>query len=273
MLAYNGEWEWADIPSWPIGVTVKKDGIRALTQNGTVLTRTGKPIPNRYISAYLSSLPSNLDGEVVTINLDTGHEDNFYTCSGKIRSVDGSPMFKFYVFDYIMAGTTYVDRVRRAAELVPQPHLFCHILHPVLMTSPEVTQECFRAETEERGSEGIILRKLDAPYKHGRCTLNEGYMFKMVPHKKEIGVIVGFTPNQFHPDRIGAIKVNSLLHGTISVGTGFSMSQSKDMRMWPQKYIGQNIIFRHKCNRKKDAPSSASMVSLGNEHNLHTTPA
>jgi hypothetical protein len=49
----------------PLLASYKLDGIRATVQGGKLLSRTLKPIPNKFLQERFGNLPEGLDGELV----------------------------------------------------------------------------------------------------------------------------------------------------------------------------------------------------------------
>jgi len=220
MLAYNGEWKFSDILHWPVACTSKRDGIRAITTQAAATTRSGKRIPNVYIDQCLAELPSGLDGEVITYT--DGFPDNFHTTSGKFRTFEGLPVFKYFIFDCMIAGMPYLERIEALKKTLPNLPGWCELLLPTLC-SEEQHVRIFHSHQIACGYEGTMVRNPKGRYKHGRCTLRESNMFKLLEWEREEGIIKGFTPNEEHVDRIGAIVVHTDKWGLIKLGSGFSL--------------------------------------------------
>src|SRR5580658_4211357 len=79
---------------YPVLATPKLDGIRCLVIDGKAVSRTFKPIPNRYTRNYLEECAKKdqdfnwLDGELTV-------GDKFQDCSSGIMSHDGCPKFTY----------------------------------------------------------------------------------------------------------------------------------------------------------------------------------
>ena len=75
--------------------TQKLDGIRALMIDGKLVSRTFKPIRNKYIREMLEAvLPDGADGEIVCPGA-------FQATSSGVMSADGEPEFTYFMFDYV----------------------------------------------------------------------------------------------------------------------------------------------------------------------------
>src|SRR5439155_6175680 len=111
MLA--GKCERPDALSFPVLATPKLDGIRCLKINGRALTRSFKPVSNRYTRGWIeANLPDGLDGELIVRGT---------TCSetaGHIGRESGEPSFTFAVFDYVSDGVDvpYACRMQELAR-------------------------------------------------------------------------------------------------------------------------------------------------------------
>ena len=90
---------------YPLLATQKIDGIRCLIIDGVAMSRSLKPIPNRYIQSIIGKREYNgLDGELVV-------GSSFQQATSGIMSSDGEPDFTYHVFDlWDRAGATYYDR-------------------------------------------------------------------------------------------------------------------------------------------------------------------
>ncbi len=244
-LAYNGEWNWSDITFKPFYVSEKLDGVRCLTTPNGAWTKNGKLIPNKWISEELSKLPVGLDGELITYT--DGKQDDFHTCSGKIRQIHLKHVaFMYYVFDrWNMPGCTYEQRLQslsvfdKLVGVSVLPQYMCSTREEV-----EKQVEYWRSLKLDN-FEGVMIRNPRSLYKAGRCTLREQNIFKLVEWLRDEALIVDFEPCLNHPDRVGAIKCN--WHGkTIRVGSGFNHFLSRDMRANPRDYLGRTITFKYK---------------------------
>jgi DNA ligase-1 len=78
---------------YPALATPKIDGIRCVMRDGRALSRSLKPIANRFVSATLAGLPP-FDGELVV-------PGTFQDVTSGIMSTDGCPNFRYKVFDLV----------------------------------------------------------------------------------------------------------------------------------------------------------------------------
>ncbi len=50
---------------FPVLASKKLDGVRCLVQDGVLVSRTLKPIPNKFVQAKFKGLPEGTDGELI----------------------------------------------------------------------------------------------------------------------------------------------------------------------------------------------------------------
>lgn len=88
--------------TFPLIASPKLDGIRCIVRNGVAYSRSNKPIRNRYIQQCVSEYSSDLeglDGELI-VGSPTAC-DVYRVTNSAVMSADGTPDFKFFVFDRI----------------------------------------------------------------------------------------------------------------------------------------------------------------------------
>ena len=214
MLAVKADLKLLQFPT--LG-TPKLDGIRSVTREPELprmkcnaVSRKFKPIQNKYIREWVEEfLPPNLDGELVVMNGDK--IATFQKCSSGIMGRDGTPDFRFCVFDYLKdnPATPYVQRMIHLESLRLPSSRVIKILPVVLNNLEEL--ETYEAEQLALGYEGVMLRKPDGPYKMGRSTLMEGWLLKVKRFVDTEGTIVACiegksNQNVVEMDPFGRIK-------------------------------------------------------------------
>ncbi|MEB3025840.1 hypothetical protein, partial [Parvimonas sp. M13] len=191
----------------------KIDGMRVLGGPSCVpLSRSGKEWKQRHLRALFREKPSfrGFDGEVIS-----GHQYDpnvFRESMSGIRAEDGSPEFTYYVFDNFdgsVADSDYESRLRHIQDV-----LDCggqDFANPaavriqggegfdaqiIICPSYAVSSldEIYRREEEAiaNGWEGGILRRNDRPYKHNRCTPNDGNLTKLKRFEDAEAIVVGY---------------------------------------------------------------------------------
>jgi DNA ligase-1 len=236
---------------YPLLASPKLDGIRALVRDGVVVSRNLKPIPNAYVqSLYGGAHMEGLDGELI-VGLPFGHDVWNRSQSG-VMSEDGKPDVWFHIFDHWKEPGGYGPRmaqIRRMRSDGRWPH-GCAVMVPQhkVFNARELLE--FEEEQIGLGYEGVMLRKLaaDTPYKHGRSTLREAYLMKLVRRHTCEGVVVDVVEQMHNANEmtrdargyakrskakaglVGTGKVGALVLagpnvGRFEVGTGFTDQQ------------------------------------------------
>lgn len=179
MLAYQ---KLPDLEAlrYPLVASPKIDGIRCLIVDGVAVSRSLKPIRNKFVQSILGRPELNgLDGELV-VGEPTDPDVYLRTNSG-VMSIEGEPDFRYLVFDRWDRGgrpwnsnevkfTISLDSMDDDLRSQIFQHFVCENPEEVLAYE----QHCL-----SQGYEGLILRDPDAPYKFGRSTLKEQALLKL----------------------------------------------------------------------------------------------
>lgn len=259
-----------DLP-YPLGATYKADGIRALKLDGQLKSRSLKPIRNAAISSVLVSyLPDGADGEIIA-------GDTFQDTTSAVMTEIGSANYKFngtfYWFDWVKDGNLkepYMDRCKNMERYlidnpVPKGLHIVPLLPRVVNDASEL--DAFNFEALEKGFEGVIVRKLDSPYKCGRSTLKQAYLLKLKGFEDAEATIVGFqelmhneneakldergyTKRSSHKDNLvqsgtlGSFKVIGNDGVTFNIGTGLNAQQRQDFWDQREQLLGKLIKYK-----------------------------
>lgn len=215
--------------SFPKLASPKLDGVRALKGNEDLLSRTLKPIPNRYAQKIFRVLPEGLDGELI---LGDPQAKDVYrrtvSCvMSEFASIEG---LYWYLFD-VQKPLLLEERLKLLTELLES---FSEL--PVKLV-PQVPvgslEELLSLEEQwvEAGYEGLMLRSLKSPYKHGRSTLREGYLLKLKRFCDSEAFVVGITELQHN---LNEPEVNEL---------GYSSRSSKKEGKVASALLGSLIVW------------------------------
>ena len=217
---------------YPLLATQKIDGIRCLIIDGVAMSRSLKPIPNRYIQSIIGKREYNgLDGELVV-------GSSFQQATSGIMSSDGEPDFTYHVFDlWDRAGATYYDRdedLRLHVAVLASPRVVA--LQTVAITSREEL-DTYSAEQLALGHEGIMVRSPSSPYKQGRATFKEGYLTKIKPFSDSEATVVGFeermhNANTATTNALGRTERSSHKENLVPMGTLGALICSNQAK-WP----------------------------------------
>ena len=165
--------ERPDLLPFPVLATPKLDGIRCLKLGGKALTRSFKPISNRFAREWIeANLPDGLDGELML------RGGTFNETTSAIGARDGQPDFIFHVFDYVTESisTPYRLRMEALAALPDSPRIVKVL--PVLIRDA-AAPAAYEEECITAGYEGVMVRTPNSPYKCGRSTEREAWLLKI----------------------------------------------------------------------------------------------
>ena len=187
--------ERPDLLPFPVLATPKLDGIRCLKVGGRALTRSFKPISNRFAREWIeANLPDGVDGELML------RGGTFSETTSAIGRRAGEPDFVFHVFDYVAGGIEepYAKRMRDLAALPDSPQV-------VKVLPVEIRNAAELAAYEERclaeGYEGVMVRTPDSPYKCGRSTEREAWLLKIKRFEDAEAVVLATYEGHDQPER------------------------------------------------------------------------
>lgn len=251
--------------------SVKLDGIRAITTEDGLKSRSLKPIRNKYIQETLRSLPPGLDGELI-VGLPNAPDVFNRTTSG-VMSGGGSPEFIYYVFDLWNSDQVYANRVQDL-RAINHPNIF--MLEQRMVQSLEEL-EAFERSVLDCGYEGVIVRRPDAPYKFNRATNREGYLMKVKRFEDSEAVIIGVKQKMHNAneavtnelgltkrstskehkeplEQVGAFIVRDLITGVEFQVHGFSHTDAAKWWAERENLLGKVITYKHLPIGAIDAP-------------------
>src|SRR5208337_1606722 len=165
----------------PLLASYKLDGIRCTVQGGQLLSRSLKPIPNKFLQERFSSLPEGTDGELVQ---GIKQDNETFKRSHKIVMKSDRPLdffgdtVRLHVFDRFHPEIGFRFRMldvdqnigRQFDHAIPIKQVFVATMNDLA---------AFEKLALGLGYEGVMLRSLDGPYKQGRATLNQGWLMKL----------------------------------------------------------------------------------------------
>lgn len=279
MLAEHAEF---DKIKFPMMASPKLDGIRAVILGGKLLSRSLKPIPNKYVRGLFEDRKEyeGLDGELI-VGSPTDPKCFNKTTSG-IMSEEGEPRVNYYVFDQIpeYSGQPLNCRFQdRYKDLAGCMTLFKNVIlvpQKLIWSLPELEE--FEQECLSEGYEGVIIKDPNSPYKYGRSTLKEGYMLKIKRYKDSEAIIISVEEllsnnNEATRDELGKIKRSNCKAGMIpqntlgalivkdtktniefSIGTGFDEDQRKKLWLDQKNLIGKIVKYKYFAYGAIDKP-------------------
>ena len=267
---------------YPLYVSPKLDGIRALVLNGKLLSRTLKPIPNLFIRMEIekeAGMLEGMDGELI-VGKPTG-EGVFQRSTSGVMSRKGELIFSFHVFDEVLFRVPFAQRM-------PKPNLnypyFIKVVPQHKVGGPVgvhyVEQLYLRL-----GYEGVMLRDPNGLYKCGRSTVNEQILLKLKRFEDDEATVIGFeeklhNENELETDERGYAKRSSRRENltpahtlgalicesghftdVFNIGTGFDDATRE--HIWKNKRSFRGKLVRYKFQRVGTLAAPRCPVFLG----------
>lgn len=267
--------------TYPVLVSAKLDGVRALVQGGELLSRSMKLIPNRYVQSLFGRDEfEGLDGELI-VGLPNA-PDAFRATGSGLMSHEGEPDVHFYVFDDFGEPHGFELRhklLKQRISKLRQYHLGARLtLLPHVVVKNEEELRFFEEECLKQGYEGVMIRSMSGPYKEGRSTSAEGWLLKLKRFEDGEAVVLGMEPlmrnhNPAKKNEVGATqrsshkagKVADELLGTLlvrdamtgvefGIGTGFTEAQRVELWRRREELVGAVVRYKYFPTGSKDAP-------------------
>lgn len=268
---------------YPVYATPKIDGIRCLKVNDVLVSRSFKPLKNKYIIANLSPfLPEGSDGELILPNSSFQDTTSFVNSH---NPGDPKETLCFYWFDYVKESLSkgYLDRMKDLERAVNEIHQDCKVkIIPLLPKKISNLDELntFEKECLERGYEGIMLRDPNGVYKCGRSTVKQQILLKVKRFLDTEAKIVGFNElyhneNEAEKNELNltsrSAKKEGLVEGNIlgsfrvemvfndipivfDIGTGFTQEERQDFWNNRENLLGRLVKFKYFDIGVKDTP-------------------
>lgn len=223
---------------YPVAVSPKLDGFRALVIDGILYSRNLKPIRNTHVQKLFGRVEYNgYDGELIVG--DPTSKTCFRDTSSGVTSFEGEPDVRFYVFDNMMFPGVWHERY---ASIKSSGHVF-KADHYIVNHPDEIIT--YEEQFLNEGYEGLMIRAIEGPYKQGRSTAREGYLLKLKRFEDSEALVIGVeekmhnaneatvdalghTSRTSHQENLvplntmGALIVRDLKTGVeFNIGTGF----------------------------------------------------
>ena len=270
--------------NFPVYVSTKFDGIRALVIDSVVYSRSLKPIRNKHVQRLFGKPEYNgFDGELVVGDIYA--KDVFQKTTSGVMSEDGEPYVTFHVFDLWSIPTfDYEYRQRDLQEiLLDEDKEYPSIVYVMIHLCKNIDDLTFFLEHERNvGGEGLICRSPSGIYKYGRSTPKEQLSIKLKFFEAGEFEVIGFeermhntnkaTTNELGYTERSSCKENLIPMNTLGslvlkygdsefrCGTGFSDAQRKEIWENKESYLGKLASIRYMSVGSKDLPRCPSFV-------------
>ena len=268
---------------FPLAATPKLDGIRALTIQNDLVSRTMKTIPNEHIRTSLLSSGiklHGLDGEIITY--ENGKMQPLNVVSGNVMRRAGKPDFVYHVFDdFTDANAHYIDRVNSHLAELEETGIVRRVMPTIIENADDLW--VYESEHLNAGYEGVMVRRLDGHYKYGRATERDRILTKIKRFFDAEGEIIGFiellrNENEAQKDAfgrtkrslskegrtaggmLGALVVKTSISGRtmeFEIGTGFTSADRQEIWDNQESYMGKTVTFKYR-EVLKDKPTLTS---------------
>lgn len=278
---------------FPLMISPKLDGIRAVGGHGALFSRKLKLIPNAYIQATIGEFCYGLDGELI-VGDPTGNDVMNRTASG-VMSKDGEPDFTYWVFDNFMSSAAsfrarHLDVCMRVRKLD----------HPRIKVLPHDTVTDMKAFVARetafvgQGYEGMMARHPLGAYKFGRSTEREGGLVKIKRFEDAEATVFGYVPYyentaESKADELGLMKKtkrkgdmeelpllgalichHKMLDKSIEfeIGSGFTMAQRAELWNLRTLLPGRLVKFKYQGLTPDGAPRFPVFLGWRHEADL-----
>ena len=253
---------------FPVIVSPKLDGIRAIVKDGVVYSRTGKPIPNKHIQSLFGPY-HGLDGELIVGN--PTDKNVFQNTTSGVMTIESTPNVSYHVFDMWNNSLQYKQRLHILNSLVDAVNLFSTKIDKVESLYCNSLKEVELREQQylQQGYEGLIIRNPNSYYKNGRSTVREGGLLKLKRFKDGEAEVFGYNP-LFHNNNpeeldelgytirstakngmveleaLGSLEVLDMKTGlAFSIGSGFTANQRKELWKEKEKLLGKIVKYKY----------------------------
>lgn len=286
MLAYQ-KLPDLDALAYPMIASPKLDGIRCLIVDGVALSRSLKPIRNKYVQKCIGNhMLNGMDGELIVG--PANDPDGYLRTNSGVMSFEGEPDFKFIAFDNYLSTGRYSLRLADVWGSVEFSDGFL-VAHEFKMVNSKEELLEYEADVLDRGYEGLILREPKAQYKYGRSTLKEAALLKVKRFTDSEAIIVEaleamYNDNEAQTNELGRTQRSQSQEGrtrgkgmvgklvcrmpdsvqSFEIGTFKGLTNEDKTKMWEERHTlpGKLVKFKHFEHGAKDLPRHGVYLGL-----------
>lgn len=283
---------------YPALVSLKYDGWRFFDLNGELRLRSLKPPKNLHTRKVMAEVfkashsigMRGLDGEACAA--DIWDPNCMQACTSAFGSIMGEPEFTFNVFDTHMdPSLPFEERLKRALDAVDKlQNMGFDFVQPVEHVLVHNQEELFAYYDAlvAKGAEGVMGRCPRGPYKYGRSTMREAWLWALKPYVDDEAEIIGFeemleNQNELETNERGYAKraghrENMVPKGTLgkfvcrspkfqetfSVGMGVGLTFALRDEIWNNqaKYLGRWIKYKYQEIGVVDRPRQPKFMGF-----------
>lgn len=289
MKLYRAQLASSEIPdiftqvTYPKIIQPKLDGIATLAVNGVAMSRTMKPIPNKFIQAYFKEHGLHgFHGELMIAG-------DFNDVQSGVMRIEGEPDFYYVVYDKWDSAEKYLHRFDIIASQVLGLNLPRVALIDNQVCNDSEICNILLTEIVEAGYEGAMLRDPDSLYKQGRHTLKSQALMKLKKFFDDEAVIIGFeekmhNENEKTTDERGYSKRSHKQEGMVpantlgalvvkwkdvefKIGSGYSDKQRQELWDVREGLLGKPTTFKYQELSKYGVPRFPVWKCIREEYN------
>lgn len=294
---------------YPALVSIKYDGWRMFEYAGEVRLRSLKPPKNEYTQRVMRELFAEaagmgikgLDGEAIPG--DPYDHNAMQACTSAFNCNYRETSFGFYVFDsYQYADRPFSERLKYATEASlrlrekgwteKSPVNIEPVEHKLVHNQEELF--AYYDGIIAKGLEGVMGRLPSAPYKYGRSTMREAWLWALKPYMDDWAVIVGFEEMMENQNELtynergyaerkggqeglvpkgtlGKFICKSLKFGqTFGVGMGVGLTFQLRDKVWANRpaYLGGFLKYKYQEVGGKERPRQPKFMALPDANEL-----
>lgn len=254
--------------------SIKLDGIRALTLDFRVVTRSFKSVPNKWVHDILKEV-QGLDGEIIVG--EPNAEDVYRVTDSAVMSHEGEPEFHFFAFDDLTRlDLCFEDRLKVLQDRqLPE---WVTVLEQVPVKDRQELDDFYERALDER-YEGVMARNPKSMYRFGRCTAKSQDSLKHKPFSDDEAIVLqvieaeqnnnaafknelGRTARSSHQaNKVGKGMAGGFLVRDLKTDVIFKISAGKlthkeRVEVWEnrEKYVNRIVKYRHFTVGVKDKP-------------------
>lgn len=285
---------------FPVLASKKLDGVRCLVQDGQLVSRTLKPIPNKNIQAKFKGLPEGTDGELIIG--DPRASDCYRKTVSVVMSDDkptdfyGGEEVYFYIFDtFAESGVPFVARAKKTAETAFDFYKadVTYVENVRINNADELAalEEAWLAE----GYEGVMLRDPAGPYKQGRSSESQGWLLKLKQFDDSEAIVIGYeeeneNTNTAVTNALGRTERSTAKAGMVGKGTlgkfvvrgvsqpyleiefgvggGFTAAMRKEFWEQRDELLGKILKFKYFASGSKERPRFPVFLGWRDERDM-----
>lgn len=236
------------------------------------MSRTMKPIPNKFIQAYFKEHGLHgFHGELMIAG-------DFNDVQSGVMRIEGEPDFEYVIYDVWDHENNYQERLNYIKTLFlmsPNRLNRLGLIDSVVVNSVD---ECstWLEEYINLGYEGAMLRDPDSLYKQGRHTLKSQALMKLKKFFDDEAVIIGFEEkmhngNEKTTDERGYSKRSHKQEGMVPAGTlgalvvkwkdvefkiGSGYNDQQRQELWDNRgnLVGKLVTFKYQSTSSYGVP-------------------